>query len=624
MKRQRERNLVLSACFSFILFGHSTHIRSALAFASFGNSIRSSSTSGQTHRFPNNFTRRLSNQNTLSTMCLSGNGNSEKFRFHEIVERDAKKVPVASSAAIAVKLLVVVPIWITLIMPLTIAYQVGKSILGLVSGTDGKKASPESEMPSSAITVDPGEIIPRPDRKHDVVVLGATGFTGGLAVRHLAKTYGTGNGGGVRWAIAGRSKAKLEAVLKKLADELDMPELAEDGTVDTIVCDTSDSSTLPALVKDTRAVATTAGPFSLYGKGVVEACAKFGTHYSDITGETSFVKLMKSKYQNDAVKSGARIVSLCGNDCVPWDLSYNLLADEFAARCGESGETMESVEFQNEFSSSASGGTLKTMCMGLSGRLAPVDEKDENTLRRPFGSEVEHTAPMENAINNGITRGVPKPWKMSSEETEASDDSLVEGPFVMSGVNYEAVGWSHALRKDPKCSYKEQLLLPDFKTAFDGVLSLLVFFTSLMNPLTLGLVEKLVTQPGDGPDLASMEEEYFLAVTGTARGSKGTILQSLLYYNKDPGYLETARMLVESALCLALEEDAVSGNIAEASAVDTSETVGGFFSPGFALRKNLLKRLVDTGCHYEFRVVKDCFSKTGSPSNTATETATMS
>jgi len=549
-------------------------------------------------------------------MSLSPNGNFEKFRFHEIVERDAKKVPVVSTAGIAAKLLVVVPLWMTTVLPLTIAYQAGKAILGLVRGTKEEESFPDSETPT--MTVDPSEILPRPDRKHDVVVLGATGFTGGLAIRHLAKTYGTGNGGSVRWAIAGRSKSKLVAVLKKLADDLDMPELAEDGAVDTIVCDTSDVSTLPALVKDTRAVSTTAGPFSLYGKGVVEACAKYGTHYTDITGETSFVKLMKSKYQSDAVESGARIVSLCGNDCVPWDLSYNLLADEFAARCEESVETMESVEFQNEFSSSASGGTLKTMCMGLSGRLAPVDEKDENTLRRPFGSDAEHTSPMENAINNGITRGVPKPWKMSADETDvAPEDSLVEGPFVMSGVNYEAVGWSHSLRRDPKCSYKEQVLLPDFKTALDSVLTLLVFFTSLMNPLTLGLIEKLVTQPGDGPDMASMEEEYFLAVTGTARGSKGTILQSLLYYNKDPGYLETARMLVESALCLSLEEDAVSENIARASeATETSKSVGGFFSPGFALRKNLLKRLVDTGCHYEVRVVKD--SSTSVPN---TETA---
>ncbi len=520
-----------------------------------------------------------------------------KLRFHEIVERDAKKVPVVSTSAIVAKLFLVVPLWLTLVLPITIIYQASKAVLGLFRSKD------EPKFVGTPMVVDSSDIIPRSDRKHDVVVLGATGFTGGLAVRHLAKTYGTGNGGSVKWAIAGRSEAKLKRVLKQLATDLGMPKLAEEGAVDLIICDTSDVSTLPSLVRNTRSVATTAGPFSLYGERVVEACAKYGTHYTDITGETSFVKLMKSRYQGAALVSGARIVSLCGNDCIPWDLSYNLLADEFAS--SETDETLESVEFQNEFSSNASGGTLKTMCMGLSGKLAAIYPQDENQLRRPYAKgTTEHDAPMENVINNGIKTGIRKPWKMATAQNDAADqeDTLVEGPFVMSAVNYEAVGWSHALRRDPKCSYKEQLLLPDFKTALDGSLTLLVFFTSLMNPLTLGIVEKLVTQPGDGPDMTSMEEDYFLAVTGTARGSKGTIIQSLLYYNKDPGYLETARMLVESALCLALEEEAVDQNIAE---VYGEGKHGGFFSPGFALRKNLLRRLVDTGCHYEVRVVQD-------------------
>eukprot|EP00534_Pseudo-nitzschia_fraudulenta_P000366 CAMPEP_0201121772 /NCGR_PEP_ID=MMETSP0850-20130426/5584_1 /ASSEMBLY_ACC=CAM_ASM_000622 /TAXON_ID=183588 /ORGANISM="Pseudo-nitzschia fraudulenta, Strain WWA7" /LENGTH=578 /DNA_ID=CAMNT_0047388323 /DNA_START=326 /DNA_END=2062 /DNA_ORIENTATION=+ len=552
----------------------------------------------------------------MSSLPSTTGKDEGRFGFHEIVERDGKKVPIASNTDIAIKLLVVAPIWATLVLPLTIAYQAGKSVLGLVRGSP---ALPEEQSENASgddgpvLVVDPGDVIPRTDRKHDVVVLGATGFTGGLAVRHLAKTYGTGNGGRVRWAIAGRSEPKLKAVLERLANELEMPELAGDGAVDIILCDTSDSSTLPGLVRNTRSVATTAGPFSLYGKGVVEHCAKFGTHYADITGETSFVKSMKSKHQDAAVESGARILSLCGNDCVPWDLSYNLLADEFAARFGS--ESMESVEFGNEFSSSASGGTLKTMCMGMDGRLEQIDEKDQNILRRAFGSETEHEAPMENGISFGIRSGVPKPWMLgavsggSNKDTE--DSSLVEAPFVMSGVNYESVGWSHALRRDPKCSYKEQLLLPDYKSALDGVLGLVLFFTSLLNPLTLGLLENyLVTQPGDGPGMTEMEEDFFLAVTGTARGTKGTLVQSLLYYNKDPGYLETARMVVECALCLALEEEAVSKNIAEASPEaaaksNDDDTVGGFFTPGFALRKNLLKRLVDTGCHYELRVVEE-------------------
>lgn len=552
------------------------------------------------------------NENTQATTAANGN---KKFRFHEIVERDDKQVPIASASALATKLLVAVPIWMALILPLTIAYQVGSALVGLVKGGSDKDTvetdTITKETSANTMTVDPADVIPRPERKHDIVVLGATGFTGGLAVRHLAKTYGTGNGGSVKWAIAGRSKAKLEAVLRKLATELRMEELMEPNAVDLIVCDTSDPTTLRDLARDTRSVATTAGPFSMYGTGVVEACAKYGTHYADITGETSFVKLMKSRHEETAIRSGARIVSLCGHDSVPWDLSYNLLADEMQT-LGDGSETLESVEFGNEISANASGGTLKTMCLGVTGKLAKVDDQDENMLRRNFGSVVEHGAPMVNAINNGISRGIPKPWKMGvTKANTEEDDSLVEAPFVMSGVNYETAAWSHALRKDPKCSYKEQLLVPDFKTGLDGVLTLLMFFTSMLNPLTMALIEKVITQPGDGPDMKSMEEEYFLAITGTATGSKGSIVQSLIYFDKDAGYLETARIVVESALCMALEEDAVSTNIGVEKPVESGNnsnsdgTVGGFFSPGFALRKTLLKRLVDTGCHYEVRVVQE-------------------
>jgi short subunit dehydrogenase-like uncharacterized protein len=118
--------------------------------------------------------------------------------------------------------------------------------------------------------------------KYDIVVLGVTGFTGRLAARHLAQKYGVSKGG-IKWAIAGRSKAKLDAVKQSLADELDMPEIVKG--IDVIIADTSDPTTMPALVKDTRVVATTAGPYQEYGNAVVEFAAKYGTHYADITGE---------------------------------------------------------------------------------------------------------------------------------------------------------------------------------------------------------------------------------------------------------------------------------------------------------------------------------------------------
>jgi hypothetical protein len=227
---------------------------------------------------------------------------------------------------------------------------------------------------------------------------------------------------------------------------------------------------------------------------------------------------------------------------------------------------------------------------------------------------------MENNISFGIESSIQKPWKIMNtsktadeNDNNSNNDKIVTAPFVMSGVNYEAISWSHALRKDPSCSYKEQLVQPDYKTAVDGVLGLIIFFTSLMNPITGTLIENfIVTKPGDGPSMYDMTNKYFLAVTGTAYGNKGTIIQSLLYYNKDPGYLETARMVIECSLCLASEEEENNNDNDDddgKNKITGSDSGGGFFSPGFALRKTLLKRLVDTGCYYELRVVQEAGSE---------------
>ena len=118
---------------------------------------------------------------------------------------------------------------------------------------------------------------------------------GGLAVRHLAKTYGINKD--VRWAIAGRSQKKLDEVKMALAKELQLDEVLN---VDTIVVDTTVSSMLPSLVRDTRVVLTTVGPFYLYGSNVVEYCARYGTHYADTTGEFDWAKDMMKRWQTTA------------------------------------------------------------------------------------------------------------------------------------------------------------------------------------------------------------------------------------------------------------------------------------------------------------------------------------
>lgn len=203
------------------------------------------------------------------------------------------------------------PVWAVTLVPCTALFLVSraavrtvKSILPTPARGDDRDAIPWD----SGYVVEASRLIPRSQRKYDIVVLGVTGFCGRLAARHLAKTYGV-DGTKVKWAVAGRSKAKLEQVKAELAAELGLPGLKD---VDSIVVDTSVPATLPALVEQTKVVATTAGPYILYGNHVCEFCAKFGTHYVDITGEVDWVKSMQVLWHKTAQATGAKLISFCG------------------------------------------------------------------------------------------------------------------------------------------------------------------------------------------------------------------------------------------------------------------------------------------------------------------------
>ena len=459
--------------------------------------------------------------------------------------------------------LTMVPIWATVVLPLTTIFQIGKAIV--------KPILPKPEEPNfdSGYVVDAKDITPRPQRKYDVVVLGATGFAGRLGARHLAKTYGVNQT--VQWAIAGRSQAKLNKVKKELAEELGMPEILN---VDTILVDTSNPSTMPALVRDTRAVVTTAGPFSLYGSSVVEFCAKFGTHYTDITGETTWVQKMAATWETTAQQTGAKIVSLCGHDSIPWDLMTYKMAQILKE---ERGEDLASITIRDECLSAPSGGTLLTMSLGMAGKLVQAPATD------PFLAKSKNPAlKVVNHLPMSISKTI-LPWNGQGKYTS---------PFVMSIVNMQVVEWSQALRGSSiPLTYSEYSIHSDFKTAFVSYFGLIGFVTALLNPITASLLEKFVLEkPGGGPSMDTMENESFLVLQADGVGSKGTQAEAVMYFSRDPGYLDTARMVVETGLSMALTEDQLP--IKE----------GGFWTPSVALGDVLLKRLQDTGTYFASRL----------------------
>ena len=186
--------------------------------------------------------------------------------------------------------------------------------------------------------------------KLDLVIYGATGFTGSLAVQYVNSQYAGKN---LKWGICGRNQEKLQRVAAKCTDK---PEI--------LVADCDDPKALEAMCARTKVVATCAGPFSRYSKELVAACVSKGTDYCDITGEIEFVREMIALHDDAARASGSRIVHLCGHDSIPWDLSTLMLAKqlrEAAGGCGGGGgEEMAHVDFYTDIRSAPSGGTLET------------------------------------------------------------------------------------------------------------------------------------------------------------------------------------------------------------------------------------------------------------------------
>jgi short subunit dehydrogenase-like uncharacterized protein len=394
---------------------------------------------------------------------------------------------------------------------------------------------------------------------YDIVIYGATGFTGTLAARYVDSEYGSK----VKYAIAGRSKDKLEALKAKFS-----------LTCDILIADSGDKAALLKMVKQTKAVVATAGPFARCGTLLVEACVESGTDYSDITGETNWVREMIAKYDDQARETGARIVNLCGHDSVPWDLSTLMLAKKLK----EGGESLDRIDFYDDINSAPSGGTLETalgIMFGKESRQKFPESKKlgyDSLLKLPSGDKSDNNL---KAKNVGYTVEL------------GSKGRPHRSFFFMAGVNANSVKRSNALNGyGNNVKYTEGTSFKSFLAACWYVLGYIFYGIGIYTPpLRWIMTSFFLPKPGQGPSEESMDAGY-LHLTGIAKGSKGTTVKSLMSFNVDPGYKDTARMVVESALSLALEGDKIKSG-------------GGVFTPGACQKEVLLERLLRSGTTFK-------------------------
>ncbi len=402
--------------------------------------------------------------------------------------------------------------------------------------------------------------------RYDVVVWGATGFVGKLICGYFLQRYGADSA--VRWAMAARSEGKLDALKAELG--------AAAATVPVLVADAADPGSLEALVKSCRVVLSTVGPYAQYGSPLVEACAKFGTDYVDLAGETQWIRRMIDAYQDIAADSGARIVPCCGFDSIPSDLGVFFLQTEARARYGRALPTVKMRV--KALKGGASGGTLASMVNIF--REAAEDPETARILRDPY------------ALNPPDHRDGPR--QSSGMSVGYDDDARAwTAPFVMAAINTRVVQRSNALLDPPYGAdfrYDEMMLTgagaSGWGTAWATTLGLGAFAgAASLAPLRSALTRFVLTAPGDGPDETARESgfydlRFFGSGSGSGSGSDGggEKLAARVTGDRDPGYGSTAKMISEAALCLAKD-------------VSKQECGGGMWTPASAMGGKLIDRL---------------------------------
>ena len=390
------------------------------------------------------------------------------------------------------------------------------------------------------------------NREYDLIIYGASGFTGRLAVEYLDENYSDLN-----WAIAGRNEDKLVNISKNSKCKPDY-----------FIADSNDNENLLRIASKTRVIASLAGPFNKYSNNLVTQCVEAGTHYLDITGENIWVRDLIDKHHEAAEKKQIKIIPSCGYDSIPSDMGCFYLQRSL-------NQELQRIDGYHRGNGGVSGGTIESA-------FSMRNYKSKYSMGHPFLLNSKEYIKTQNISEN----------KDNFKIKYIDDIKLWSAPFVMAFANTRVVRRSSEIHDKNQASYgsefkyQEYMMLKKYSSAFLVTAGLAIFGLMLISPIS-SLFRKLFTKAGKGPDKKTRENGWFESIfIGKNKNNEKYKLR--MFCKGDPGYKSTAKLICESALCLALNSE----NLPNTNA-------GGVLTTSTGLGSTLIDRLKNAEVLFE-------------------------
>ena len=384
----------------------------------------------------------------------------------------------------------------------------------------------------------------------DIIIWGATGFTGRLVAEYIFKNYSSEK---LNWAIAGRDKKKLINVRDEIADK----------NIPIIIADSFDEMSLTKMTQKTKVICSTVGPYSKYGSLLVKSCIKTNTHYCDLAGEAQWIRKIVDTYHQEAKNKKIRIVNSCGFDSIPSDMGVYFIHKNLP----DVNIKLDNISMRlSGFKGSLSGGTYASMNNIIT--EASKDSLIRKILTNPYG------------LNPEGQRSGPDKRDLNKVKYDEDSKSWI-APFMMAGINTKIVRRSNALSNysyGKNFTYDESVMTGDgFKGRIKAIISVLplIFLSAKPGSLLKRIFNYFTPKPGQGPNENERENGYYSMRFYIRYNDKSRALVRVTG-DRDPGYGSTSKMLAESAICLSK---------------DSLKDTYGVITPSIAMGDQILDRL---------------------------------